>query len=192
MVIPIGFAQVNHIFAGVAAPQGAQVVYGVDVTAGINDPVQVAEDAHGAFGDQIMGRLCVSLTLERTLVKFGPIVDGPSGEFSNFILGSQNANSVPPNVSVLVSKKGTLGGRRNAGRMFLPGYEEAKVGADGAVSAGGINELQTALNIFLGDLQVTDTIDNMVILHSDAAVAPTPVNSLIVQSIVATQRRRLR
>lgn len=107
--------------------------------------------------------------------------------------GIGNTASPPPNVAVLVHKRTARGGRRGRGRIFLPWcVHESNIDAAGILNTDGITFTQTAMNAMLTGL--ADEGNAMVLLHSTGATTPgdpNEVTSLVVQNLVASQRRRL-
>jgi hypothetical protein len=93
-------------------------------------------------------------------------------------------------VSYLFKKITALPGRSHKGRMYYPGCDETSVDADGRVSSGkqtGLYAMSTAwLSVLTGTIGVTPEV-----LHTASSDADE-VLDLRPQSVVATQRRRLR
>ena len=122
----------------------------------------------------------------------GVMIQGVSSQAP--LAGTTVSECLPPNCAFLVRKGTALAGRKGRGRMFFPPMlvGEGGVGSNGVIS-GNIIEPQTRLNLFRADL--IDGGFPMVLLHKDEGintVAPTPVTSLSMQMLLATQRRRLR
>jgi hypothetical protein len=80
--------------------------------------------------------------------------------------------------------------------MYFPGLGEADITPVGGLSAGTQALMNTRLAAWLNQIAAVVTgVQQMVILHSLGITAtpdPTPVTSMTVDPIVATQRRRLR
>lgn len=120
--------------------------------------------------------------------------------YSETTTGSSSGQKLPSNCALLVDKNTGIGGRKNRGRFFLPGIlNENQVDMNGVIQPGVVGAFQTAANTFLDTLNTTtvppaDPNTPMTILHNAGGVVPTPtpVNSLSVQGIISTQRRRLR
>jgi hypothetical protein len=104
----------------------------------------------------------------------------------------------PQNTALLVKKLTTHGGRPGRGRFFWPYVAEPDVDNTGVLNSSTLTTWATLFNNFL--LALADTSHGaatpMVILHNrrkDGTLpAPYVVTGLILDSIVATQRRRLR
>jgi len=124
--------------------------------------------------------------------------DGPPlvGDFETSAAGTASGHHSPPsNVSVIVKKSTGFGGRAFRGRSYLPCFalDEGSVGDTGIIASTPRSDLQTAWDRFTTKLGTTLTsFDGFVLLHSDVDVVPTPITSMGVEAMVATQRRRLR
>lgn len=192
MFIPQNMSQCNLKFTGAGLPHGAQVTFAV---ANTNDKsplavAQVVKDAWGTCG--IMNMLVNSVTFSSILVKNGPNDLGPAAELAVTFPGAGISEGITPNVAVLVRKNTAVGGHTGSGRMFIPGWGEANVDAAGKIASAALGSMQTACNA-LHDQLVTQQ-HPMFLLHTreDHPIGPLGVTSLSVQSLVATQRRRLR
>lgn len=104
-------------------------------------------------------------------------------------VGGNGGAAAPPNVAYLVKKVTTLPGRRGRGRMYIPGVIEGNVNAVGVLSDPGLASIQGAIN----DLIEAEDVHGFTpfLLHN-GATAPTEITTMVVQQLVATQRRRLR
>ncbi len=83
--------------------------------------------------------------------------------------------------------------------MYLPaGYlGEENVDHNGDVLQVLLNATQTRATGFLNAVKALPTVSEAVLFHSPSATGspvppPTPITSLVVQSKIATQRRRMR
>lgn len=114
--------------------------------------------------------------------------------------------STTPNVAFLV-RKVIIGNRSSrAGRWYLPGVQEASVDEDGILSGTGVDDLQDGLSEFLTNTNNAGTptthASALVVVHLEPRPVPplpdnrvgtfTPVQALVLDELVATQRRRLR
>jgi hypothetical protein len=139
-----------------------------------------------SFVTNILPRLSDSITLVRVTWR------DASGTLRDTGYSAAGGNSDPgtsPNVAYLVKKNTGVGGRKNRGRMYVPGCVETKVDSAGIVTP----TFQATLQGNFTDWQEAAAVANftMQILHN-SVVDPTVVTSLFVESTVATQRRRLR
>lgn len=103
------------------------------------------------------------------------------------LFGSDNA---PPQVAALIQKITGLAGRSQRGRMYVPSVDEESITIIGTFDSGRLAAMQTAADALLVDLQTQDV--PMRLLHTNPAIPPSVIVSLNVDSLVATQRRRLR
>lgn len=114
-----------------------------------------------------------------------------------------NANTyAPPNVAMLIRKRTSLGGKKNRGRTYLPfALASANVSENGTVSGAGLAIYQTGATAFLAQM-VTD--NTPMVIENRTFNTPLPphhvtgifgsnaqVTAYTVESLVATQRRRL-
>lgn len=193
MTIPIDFAQVNLLFDGEGLPTGAQMTFGVDVSAfsGEPDAAGAQVNAEVAAAD-IMGNVTDFITYRGCLVKYGPDATGPSALVSDEIVGALESQAAPPNVSALIRKLTAAGGRSGRGRCYLPGIAEGDIFASGALGESRRDGISTAFNAFRTAMATADL--PLVVLHQAGAplTTPTPITFLICDTNVATQRRRLR
>lgn len=100
---------------------------------------------------------------------------------------------LPPEVSVALSTRAAIVGRRGRGRMYLPGLSTGVSGNDGKVPVGTRNTLAAALKqlvVDINDQPGLDTMDIRSIIcsgNSTSAVIPTEVR---VGDHLDAQRRR--
>lgn len=121
--------------------------------------------------------------------------------------GGSSSDPLPANTAVLVTKQISGGRSTRNGRIYVGGYTEASTQpANGNRLSTDQQALrQTDFNDFLSNTNELDTLgtafsSNMVVVHvteRDTGGAPvagisTVVNSLVVDGLLATQRRRLR
>jgi hypothetical protein len=106
-------------------------------------------------------------------------------------LGTAVGETPPPNVTLLVRKGTALGGRKNRGRIFAPAalISESQIDKTGVVDPTYQGIVQDYWDNFLEAMGASDV--PMVLLHSTPGL-PTPVSSVTLENMVATQRRRLR
>lgn len=133
--------------------------------------------------------------------KVGSDGEGPLFESTGTVPGVRADDPPAPNTALLVRKVTGLGGRYNRGRMFWPSLNADSIDTSGGVSAGEVSFHQALFDDFLEVCQgVTGTppvnVSDMVLIHSprsgEATPTPSAVTALIVEDMVATQRRRLR
>ncbi len=191
-MIPAGSAQVNMKFIGTAVPTGAEITFGVTPPTALT-LLQVADAVVAAWNSSLMKDMHTStMTLSAVGVKFGPNATGASGDFPYNIPGTNTGAAAPPNVSMLYRKGTSFGGRAGRGRFYLPAVPEVNVDQSGVVSATFHSQAVTKSANFLAALASGGV--PMVVLHGLGSPLSTPssVLTLTVDTVVATQRRRLR
>lgn len=156
-----------------------------DVADALFERVVTGATALSAAANMASGWHCNGIT-GFLMTATGPVL----GSHLEVMNGTGSDNDVPVNCSVLVRKNTDSGGRRNRGRMFLPPMM-AGMTADTDGSFGGATT--AFIDAGVGELQAGMLVDGwaMVIHHSDGS-AGTPVSSLATQSLMATQRKRMR
>lgn len=159
----------------------------------VEDPVEIAENVKTAVEtSNFLANSTSEVRITSILVKHGPNDTGPAAELGVQIFGETSGNAVPPQVAVLIRKNTVQGGRKGQGRFFLPGIPEAGVSSAGVLDQAYVNDIQAAMDAFHESL--ADQLMPMLLLHSveGSSDLPLAVTRLVVQSKVATQRRRLR
>ena len=149
-------------------------------------------DIGTAYAANLLSTQSSNLTLAS--MKFRYNIGGTEGEVEQAIgsAGTGGPGTLPPNVAVLVQKKTGLTGRKNRGRLYFPGFVgEGDVDANGIIDSDVLATMQGHFDDFLTAVNASTTNIDMAILHHDAST-PTPVTSLVVSNLVATQRRRIR
>lgn len=185
MPIAPGFSLVTHVIR-IPAPGGTR-----DATCGygIAGPPsnEAALDCHIAFNNNVVDDLMSSsATLVRTEVR-NEIVAFSADTPHN---GTKGADLAPPNVSVLVKKTTGLLGRKNTGRMYVPGIaQDGTFNAAGVMSTGDLEVYVNTFHNFFEDLTTAGALPY--ILHSGND-APTKITDFQAQGVASTQRRRLR
>jgi hypothetical protein len=107
--------------------------------------------------------------------------------------GSGTGTALPPAISLLVQKRTGFAGKKNRGRMFLPGLpaEHLEGGNKGSVTSFALSIWQPAMDAFKDD--ITTAAINLVVLHQEPnSDLPRVINELNVAVRVATQRGRQR
>lgn len=193
-VVNPGFAHVAHVHSLTGDPEEMVSTYGVAVDVG-TDPNGLATALHSIWVTNVVDNLLGNTyQLLRTEVLVGADPEPLQGVFAFTEVGPNATARAPQNCALLVQKRSALGGRANRGRMFVPGVlPEGNVNDQGMITAGTLASMQAAFDGLLSDISgaMTGAVDGMVVLH-ESALDPTPVTSLVVQPLIATQRRRLR
>lgn len=161
------------------------------------DFVNQANDVRLAWANAIMAQLSNQVGYIRfTLATQEGIVN----DFPMAVGGSETDGMAPPNVAYLVKKVTSQPGKRNRGRMYLPGVNELDLDAVGTVATIKRTPLQTAITAFYDAVIAADF--QPVLFHNDTdaegnpvapeLTVPTNLTALTLDARVATQRRRLR
>jgi hypothetical protein len=201
--IPDGFAQVTLGFTGSALNFPAAVVFGVQHDGAVHTPTDVCTEIGAAWATTFDAQLYSGVVLSSVHTKFGPSEDGPAAETAPNNAGGKTGQAMTASACWLIRKNTTLGGKRGKGRMYLPGPTEDDNTLGTRWETAAVNAMQTAANAFMAALNTGNT--PMVVLHrtrepgtiepgdpGSPAPPPSPVQSLTVMGVPATQRRRLR
>jgi hypothetical protein len=138
-----------------------------------------------------------SYTLAATRVTFGgPDQGNLSQAFAAGLVGGNADEALPQNTAYLVKKRSGIAGRKFQGRLYLPGVRETVTSSGGIVDPAWLAVVQSSMNNWLAAIENVVGVIRMVILHTAPVIGPvlnpTPVTSLEVDRLVATQRQRLR
>lgn len=188
-MIPIGFGvlTVAHIGAGISG----EAIWSLGFDNNASDTAAELANTFGAAIETLgyVDCLSSSVTVTEVRVKLGPDATGPSAVASVQIDGSVGGQAAPPQLATLVHKNTPLGGRKGRGRLFLPGLAEAALDQNGLIT----NAHKVAVETFLFDLLGGMTLGSTppMLMHSDET-APTAISTVEVDTVLATQRRRLR
>ena len=193
LVLPDGFG-LCRISWRVAGPSGdGETVIGLTID------VDVITDANLVFtsiDNDLMSEMAVSVYLERVRItaRNGAVYTQGDSTQSE-VQGGRADPSAPPNVTYLVQKRSAAPGRSGIGRMYLPGVIEGDVDSGGFLSGTQLTTMQTVLDNLFSDLAPLTPV----LLHRNPAAPndydfapPTTITSFNLESLVATQRRRLR
>lgn len=112
-------------------------------------------------------------------------------------VGNIVGEPVPPNVATLVRKNTSDFGRGANGRFYIPGVPEAEVDKNGTLASAYIANCQSAVDAMTALWQAIGTGWTPVVVHHGPApdhdVEPSGIiTGYAVQTLAATQRRRLR
>lgn len=192
MLIPSGYGQVTFKFGGFGMRFPGVMTLGLDVSAALAPIEEIADDLTTIMSTFIdSNAISSSLEFRGVLLKYGPTATGPSVETSTVQAGT-GSSQASSQVAYLIHKNTALGGRAGKGRMYLPGVTESAVNANGSIDSGTLDTLTADIETF-GSAIAALGIDPVVLHGEDSPLStPTPITSLTVDSIVATQRRRLR
>lgn len=189
MIIPPGFAQVTLPFDHQASSRDALVVFGVENAGAFTQPSDLADAVWSAVNADLVPIIDANVVLGPVEVRMNVGGTELVGQGADSSLGAAVNETVPANTAVLWKKVSGIAGRKNRGRMYLPwAAAENDVTEVGVISPSTVTDFQTAADAFLGDLATADV--PMVILHNSVGT-PTSVTSLVVDPLVATQRKRI-
>lgn len=131
-----------------------------------------------------------------TTVPYEAVANGSS------ITGGASSTTVPPNVALLVKKVTALGGKQNRGRTYYPFLiDSSLISEAGVIQTSALNTWQGVMNAFLTALSsanipmcIANKVFNVPLPpHHVTSINTGPlVTGLVVESIAATQRRRIR
>lgn len=112
------------------------------------------------------------------------------------VAGGTAHSAATVNTAFLFKKTTGLGGRKNHGRMYLPGVSEQDVDVLGIVAGSKITALTTAFGNFISALigahMSVQLLHNGPTADPSLGPAPTTVTDMTVEDTAATQRRRMR
>lgn len=194
MPIPVGNCEVwfQYQIVGDNEPMYTHLAYSMT-----DSPDQAAVDA----GFTAFQNLFKTITTNDSVLVGGHILVGSDPGTVRWessltpVVGTVSGVNVPQNTAFLVRKQTELGGRRNRGRMYIPGVPESWCTGAGVVPIGNVTTINTVVSaLTVGGSIVTafGFLGGPVLLHQSDSQTPTAVVDLQCQRVVATQRRRLR
>lgn len=191
-VIPAGYAHAELQFLVTGDAEPMLSTFGLKLDGGAN--VATANSLMAAFATPFATQLATVTKLTGLKLTVGDDGDPLVYQSSSATASFSGGTALPQNCAFLVRKRTASGGRRNRGRMFLPGCNDNLVDELGNVTSAGQTSLQTACTAFLTAVQAVASVEEMVILHTPTVETPLPtvVTSLAIDPRIATQRRRLR
>jgi hypothetical protein len=194
LLIPAGYSQMNLVWQGTTNDRPCEVALGFHGPPG-ELPADAADDIYSAAiaTNSIFQASQQSTTWRFLGVKVMTMTEsGPTtGELLLSVVGTLSVANPPINCAVLLRKNTDLGGRTNRGRIFAPPTElnESEVDYLGNMTSTAVTRHLTHWNNFVSGL---DAVGKTLRLYHTASAVPTVVNSLSVQQLIATQRRRMR
>lgn len=155
-----------------------------------------ANQCAATWGQFIMPLLANNTTYVGMTGRTGPDGNAVVFEAPANVVGSYAGSALPPNCSLLLRKRTAQGGRRNRGRMYIPGAPEGVVEPNGDLTAAYLASFQQQINAWRVALSDVNGISELAIFHTTglgvAGLPPTMITSFIADKKIATQRRRLR
>jgi hypothetical protein len=162
-------------------------VSGLATSLAVVDAIQAGWDASTPLVDALTTDVSLTTLDIRWQAAAG---DAVSITRSVSIGGGEPTSAAPPQVTYLLQKITGFAGRKNRGRMYLPGVSETHVGPNGQITGAKLTELAGLAAAALSNWATNGA--ELVILHTDPADTPRPVVELSPSTLSATQRRRLR
>jgi hypothetical protein len=199
-IIPPGYADISLELRLATMARSAFITFGVSCSGVPAD--QVAQEAMEPWflpGSSMNSQLDNGVVVVGCTARVGQ--DGGEALVSyaeSGATGGATLTSLPANCAVLIHKRTARGGRRGRGRIFLPWTIGETFEESGLLNSATKTTLQTAANVWLANLSANSV--PMVLLHSASAPgvdepttpgSPNAVTSLIVDSLIGSQRRRL-
>lgn len=195
IIIPEDYAVITFHMTGAQSDGEIVNTLGVGVPSS-NDAFATVNHAAFAWATLIMPRVTntVIFTGASMLIRRSGLLERWDSNVNAPTTGGNGPNQLPDNAAVLVQKVTAFAGKRNRGRMYLPGVDAGSVTINtlGPVALG---QYQTALTAFGTELQDDEaTFEapmNPVVLHNSAG-APTEITIFRAVARLVTQRNRMR
>lgn len=200
MTTPPGYASCSYELKHTLMTRSAYITFGVDPTG--TDPAAVADLLRGQFAATGSLFSCIdsNVVLVGTRVSLGTDTgEDLVGASVTQVLCTRALTSLPANCATLVHKITARGGRRGRGRMYIPwAIASATVTEAGTIVSGDVTAVQNAVNAWR--TAVIATVGPLVLLHRPSLPEvqppttpgpPNEITSMVVDPLVATQRRRL-
>lgn len=194
IIIPPGYTNVAYRFSLTGDLEEMMISLGVYAGSALS-VAEIAETAYtvAAFvGNPFHSEsMLAGWTFKGTTATQGTAGDPLVAEWNQLTAGNIQAAGLPNNCAHLVSKRTALGGRANRGRMYPPAFHlgESSITPNGTF-VENLATVQSYYTEWFIDLVGADMIP--VLFHSAIGATPTVIQSLQVDSRIATQRRRLR
>lgn len=190
------FANIVHGFTAPNVDRPPSVTYTVQAPNPIAAPDVLASQLHDAFASNLVPNLDSNWQLETTTVYVGPTPSTTGATFTNSLAGGRTGAAPPPQTALLVTKQTSFIGRASKGRLYFPAgfMAEELIDESGNYQAAAVANFQADLDGWLSEMA---GYAPMMLAHTGTATNPPgappyPVNELVADSLVATQRRRLR
>lgn len=196
-VIPPDFAQATLVFRQDDDIDPWTIAFGLDLQGNTSALEDIADKIFDEWQASLGARTHISTALEKVVLD----VTGSTGvelqvestqELQHGTFAQQN---LPSNCALLVRKTSSLKGRQHRGRNYWPSLlPDENVDSNGRIDEALVTALQSDMEAFRTLTQQGPAGENYpwVILHNDEATYPTYVVGLVVDSIIGTQRRRMR
>lgn len=198
MPVPEGFYEATYIFKNEASPRLATFSLGfvrVDLSTPSASAAAIELRAHAVADGMPFdnAEMINDWFFEGVSVAQGTSTGDIVGQSLLSVQGTLVDASVPSNCALIVKKNTALGGRRFRGRMFVPPIilNEGAVDAAGNILTSPLASIQGNFDLWLAAMIADDWAP--VLFHQGAgAPAPTAITSFTCDSLIGTQRRRMR
>lgn len=199
LLLPPGYASVLLPLRHTSSARSAAVTWGAGPPTESITADEFAQRLQGDFYGAFFEALDDDVEVGPAIVRIGqdgglPITADGYGP----VTGDNDGESPPANFAVLIQKRTLLGGRQGRGRIYVPwAVPEAYVDEMGVIDANTVGLLQDCADDWMErtqDPEAPGGAYDLMLLHDEEAevTAPTPITSLRVMSVGATQRRRMR
>lgn len=183
LVIPAGYAECSFIHRNNGTLQPAVCTLAVDT----DDFAEL-----NTVGDKWRDLMLAEMNNSFTYVGFSArVTAGTSVTTSYNTAGAGGGSGTSPQVSYLYRKNTIHPGREGHGRMYYPGCDETSVGSEGQVASGKVTGLNNQIAAFRAALALIGGGVSIYLLHN-SATAPYAISTMSAETVVATQRRRLK
>lgn len=192
--IPVGYGQATALANATGDPEPMVCTMGFQVA----DPATVGQTAADNFASAFLTALRNRTISLYTWSRVDFVIGKTTGDTAYTSTtgagnGALTGAGLPQNCAWLVRKRSPLVGRKNRGRMYVPGVRETNVNEVGIIENTEVAGAQTAWNTFQTIIEADPSFVGLAILHSlGDATLPTPISALEVDNVIATQRRRMR
>lgn len=200
MPTPPGYGEVSMELTLTGFSRPAYVTFGIDPTDTDPNAIGAAIITAATAANSFTGQLDSNVTLSSVRVALGTDTgEDVVGVTAGVAVGLRVKSCLPANCAMLVHKTTSRGGRRGRGRMYIPWIiDEPDIDEAGVINSTAVGLVQTGMSNFRTNLSTGG--NPMVLLHNPSepgTIRPTTpgppnlVTGLIVDRLVATQRRRL-
>lgn len=202
LIIPVGFVQAVYEMALVGDDEPIVTTMGHAVPEGLGGDYELmANDLRGIFISSVGQNISDEYTLTGVTLYVGQDGGPPAVYESTDPPGSLGGagDPLPQNCAVLMRKRTSASGRRGRGRCYLPGIAEDVVEPNGEIGGPTVTSWQNRANAWFTALTepgVGLPAYEPYLLHRSEGMGteppPTPITTFVIDSRIATQRRRLR
>lgn len=192
---------------GLQSGRAASITYGVELENLANAQAAI-DDIADEFRDRWLAVLDSNVQVRTPFAYYRPVSLLPVQLVTSTlgpVQGALAATSEVPSVALGITKRTNQIGRKNRGRMYMPGVlSDANTDEGGNITPANVTTFQNICNTWLPNLASRPGIVGMVLLHSyisqvlpdtpviaDPELPSEPITNLVVRSVVRTQRRRL-